>query len=73
MSIDYLLEGTNSKTWLQSTTNEVRCLSAGISNRVTGSNTITYIPKDVVTPSKWAVYANMVCDYRPLTSEKHCF
>ena len=66
MGLDALLEGPMAATWKLSIANEFRCLSHGIPGRIKGTKTIFWITKKQVPKGKKAVYANMVCDYRPL-------
>ena len=69
ITIDDLIAGPQQKTWLKSTANELGRLSKGIPGRVTGTHCVAFIPKSKVPIHKKVIYANMVCDYRPLKSE----
>ena len=69
-SIDTLLQGENKNTWQQELNNELGRLSNGF-EKIKGTNTITFIHKRDIPNNKKATYANMVCDYRPLKSEKY--
>eukprot|EP00957_Ditylum_brightwellii_P204223 15338232-Ditylum_brightwellii.AAC.1 len=54
------------QTWLQSKGNELIWLLAGIPGKVTGLNTIGFIPHTQVPRNKKVMYTNVVCDYHPL-------
>ena len=68
-SIDALLQGENKNTWQQALNNELGRLSNGY-GKIKGTNTIAFIHKRDIPNNKKLTYANMVCDYRPLKSEK---
>ena len=53
----------------KSLSNELGRLSNGIAN-ITGNNAISFLPKSHVPYNKKVAYANMVCDHRPLKTEK---
>ena len=57
-------------TWGKSLSNELGRLSQGIRN-ITGNNAMTFIKKNEVPLGKKVAYANMVCDHRPLKTEKY--
>ena len=67
MNMDKLL-AKNPKIWKKSLSNELGRLADGI-GVVTGTNTIRFIPRDLVPKNAKVTYANMVCDYRPLKDD----
>ena len=69
-SINNLLKGENKITWQQGLNNELGSLANGY-KKVKGTNTIAFIHKQDIPNNKKVTYANMVCDYRPLKSEKY--
>jgi Reverse transcriptase (RNA-dependent DNA polymerase). len=57
--------------WLQSMGNEIGRLAQGIPGRVTGTNTIFFIPKSAVPPKRKVTYARIVPAIRPQKEETH--
>ncbi len=73
-SLDMLLANpTTEPTWAPGVENELGRLAQGFDNRVTGTNTIYFIHKHEVPSDRKISYANFVCNYRPLKSEKYRF
>ena len=70
LTIDSLINGNNQKVWKQSLSNELGRLSDGF-NSIKGTNTIDFIRKESIPKHKNITYANMVCDHRPLKTEKY--
>ena len=68
-SIDKLLTD-DIQTWGVSLSNELGRLSQGI-RTIQGNNALNFIPKENIPSNKKIAYANMICDYRPLKSEKY--
>eukprot|EP00957_Ditylum_brightwellii_P102006 7774546-Ditylum_brightwellii.AAC.1 len=58
-SIEDLLQGNMSNTWLNSTGSELGCLANVIQGRVEGSNTIGLIKKSAIPKGKKVAYTNM--------------
>ena len=69
-TIDTLLKGQNKTIWQQALTNELGRLAQGI-DKITGTNTLQFIKKESIPKNNKITYANIVCDYRPLKTEKH--
>jgi len=55
--------------WPQAVSNEIGRLSRGIRD-VVGNNAMEFIPRELIPKNKKVTYANMVCDERPLKTEK---
>ena len=70
LSIDKLITGKDKHVWNQSLSNKLGRLSDGFKN-IKGTNTIDFIKKSAIPKHKKITYANMVCDHRPLKTEKH--
>ena len=70
-TIDSLLKGKMGDTWSIALSNELGRLAQGVEDRVIGTDTIDFIPKNKVPHNKKVTYANFICDYRPLKSEPH--
>jgi len=70
-NIDKLLLGTMKIIWAKDLENELGCLSDGIPNELLGTKTIQFVFKHEVPKEKKVTYANMVCDHRPLKTEKY--
>ena len=69
-TLDQLLQGHQKDTWRQAISNELGRLSQGV-NSIQGNDVIEFISNGQVPPNKKVTYANMVCDYRPLKTEKY--
>ena len=69
-TIDTLIEGPSKEVWQQALSNELGRLSQG-NEKVSGTDTISFINKNTIPRNKKVTYANMVCDYRPLKSEPY--
>ena len=67
-SIDTLLE-KNPLIWKTALSNELGRLSQGIRD-IEGNDVIDFIKYDEVPKNRIVTYANMVCDIRPLKTEK---
>ena len=70
-TIDTLLAGAKKHIWRTSLSNELGRLAHGVGNRVSYTNTISFIPRDQVPQDAKVTYANMVCDHRPLKPEPY--
>jgi hypothetical protein len=57
--------------WNQAAANEFGRLAQGLGNRIEGSNTIFFIPRQAVPKSKIVTYGRFVVDIRPNKSEVH--
>ena len=69
-SLDKLLNGPMKQTWQTALTNELGRLAQGI-NDVKGNDVVDFIDYKDVPQNKIVTYANMVCDIRPLKTEKY--
>ena len=69
-TIDTLIAGPTKEIWQQALANEIGRLAQGIGD-IKGTNTLCFIPKNEIPNNKKITYANIVCDYRPLNTEKH--
>ena len=68
-TVDSLIEGSNSKIWMRSLSNEWGRLAQGNQNNINGTDTIDFIFQHEVPKEKDVTYATFVCDYRPLKEE----
>jgi hypothetical protein len=57
--------------WNESAANEFGRLAQGVGNRIDGSNTIFFIPRQAVPTGKIVTYGRFVVDIRPNESEVH--
>jgi hypothetical protein len=57
--------------WNKATANEFGRLAQGVGERITGSNTIFFIPRRAVPKGKIVTYSRFVVDIRPNKSEIH--
>jgi hypothetical protein len=57
--------------WNEASANEFGRLAQGVGNRVDGSNTIFFIPRQAVPKGKIVTYGRFVVDIRPNKSEVH--
>ena len=57
-------------TWKRSVDNELGRLADGLPKELLGTKTIDFIKKSNIPIGKKVTYASMVCDIRPLKSEK---
>jgi hypothetical protein len=77
LSLDKLLRGPDSALWELGLTNELGRLAQGVgktrtpANRIKGSNTIVFIPKNKVPAGRKVTYARFICAFRPLKEEKY--
>ena len=69
LSLDKLMK--KDSIWITSLSNELGRVMKGAGNRIKGTDTMEFIAKDQVPKHKKVTYANFVCDYRPLKTEKH--
>ena len=69
-TIDMLLAGSNAHTWRRALSNEIGRLAKGVIGCIAATETIEFIKKHEVPCHKKVIYANMVCDYRPLKTEQ---
>ena len=66
----HLISNPDTKeTWVRSCANEFGRLCQGVGNRIKGTNTLFFIPKNKVPKNKTVTYPRIVCDYRPTKSE----
>ncbi len=71
MGIDRLITYPNaSPVWAPALENELGCLSQGCKNRVKPQNTMEFVHRAEIPGDRKITYANFVCYYRPLKSEK---
>ena len=71
LNIDKLITNpTTSPIWIKSLENELGRLSQGFQDRVTPQDALDFISFDEVPRDRKVTYANFVCDYRPLKTEK---
>ena len=63
--------GDKGKTWKQSLRNELGLLSQDKKNVVNGTDTIDFIPRSDIKQGRDIMYANFVCNYRPLKYEPY--
>jgi hypothetical protein len=57
--------------WNEAAANEFCRLAQGVGNRIDGSNTIFFIPRQDVPKGKIVTYGRFVVDIRPNKSEVH--
>ena len=69
-SIDTLLRGINKEVWETALSNELGRLAQGINN-IKGNDCIDFIRRADIPKLKKNTYTNIVCDHRPLKSEKY--
>ena len=69
-SLDKLLKSPMKNIWQTALSNELGRLAQGIGN-VNGNDVVDFISFDKVPHNKIVTYANMVCDIRPLKTEKY--
>jgi hypothetical protein len=73
-SLEYrhLINDTSTFTiWNESAANEFGRLAQGVGERITGSNTIFFIPRQAVPKGRIFTYGRFVVDIRPNKSEIH--
>jgi hypothetical protein len=58
--------------WNEAAANEFGPLAQGVGNRIDGSNTIFFIPRQAVPKGEIVTYGRFVVDIRPNKSEVHC-
>ena len=68
-SLDQLLKSNSKEIWKTALSNELGQLAQGICH-IKGNDVIDFIPFHMVPKNKIVTYANMVCNVRPLKSEK---
>ena len=59
--------GDDSNTWCKAVGNELGRLANLIENWVRATNTMEFIRKEEVPKVRTVIYANFLCDYRPLS------
>jgi hypothetical protein len=69
-TLDSLLRGPQAEIWTKSLSNELGRLANGNKHGVKATNTIEFISQRNVPSDRAVTYANFICDYRPLKSEK---
>ena len=68
-SLDALLQGPSKNIWRQALSNKLGRLAQG-GNNIQGNDVVDFIHFHEVPNNKIVTYANMVCDIRPLKTEK---
>ena len=71
-SLEYrhLIKNTSTKKiWNTSFANELGRLANGVGDRIAGTNTIAFIPKNMVPVGRRVTYGRIVVDFRPHKSE----
>ena len=68
--LNKLLQGPMKRTWQKALFNKLGRLAQGI-DTVQGKHVVNFISYKDVTKNKTVTFANMVCDIRPLKSEKY--
>ena len=63
--------GGDRDNWWKAVGNELGRHANGIDNKVRATNIIEFIRKEEVPKGCTVIYANLVCDYRPLKSEPY--
>ena len=71
LNLDKLLEGASKSIWENLLDNELGRLSNGLPQKLLGTKTIAFIFKHEIPQGRKITYANMVCDFRPLRTEKY--
>jgi hypothetical protein len=68
----HLIKDTSTFTiWNKAAANEFGRLAQGVGDRIEGSNTIVFIPRQAVPKGKIVTYRRFVVDIRPNKSEIH--
>lgn len=68
----HLVQGPDKAVWQTSFANEIGRLAQGVGTRMTsGTDTIFFIPRDKVPPSRKATYGRIVVSIRPQKTETH--
>ena len=68
----HLIKGPEKEIWKESLANEFGRLAQGVRNRIEGTNTMYFIPKEEVPlKTKKLTYPKIVCDIRPNKAETH--
>ena len=62
---------TKELIWITSLSSELGRVMKGVNNRIKGTDTMEFVQKHQIPKHKKITYANFVCDFRPLKSEKH--
>jgi hypothetical protein len=68
-SLDTLLR-QNPEIWNKALSNEIGRLAQGVRD-VKGNDALDFVHLSTIPKNKKVAYANMVCDHRPLKTEKH--
>ena len=68
-SLDALLKGPSNNIWSRALSNKLGRLAQGVRD-IKGNNAVDFIPFLQVPSDRIVTYANMVCDIRPLKSDK---
>jgi hypothetical protein len=72
LEYSHLVNDTSTFTiWNEAAANEFGRLAQGVGNRIEGSNTIFFIPRQAVPKGKIVTYGQFVVDIRPNKSEVH--
>ena len=77
LSVDKLLAGPDKRLWTTSLSNEIGQLAQVIGKGrlpnecVKGTNTIFFVHKSQVLTDAKIIHANLICDIKPLKTEKH--
>ena len=69
-SLDKLIQRPTQQIWKKALTNELGRLAQGI-NDVKGNDVVDFISYKDIPKNKIVTYTNMVCDIRPLKTEKY--
>jgi hypothetical protein len=64
-------DASNFTIWNEAAANEFGRLAQGVGNRIDGSNTLFFIPRQAVPKGKNVTYGRFVVDIRPKKSEVH--
>ena len=70
LTLDQLLVGPDKEIWTQALTNEMGRTAQGV-GKLIGNDTIEFMHKHEVPDKRKVTYANFICDYRPLKTEKY--
>ena len=68
----HLIKGPDKEIWTKSLANEFGRLAQGVSERIDGTNSMYFIPKEEVPfKTKKVTYPKIVCNIRPRKAETH--
>ena len=66
-----LSRGPDSATWVRALANDLGLLAQGVGGRITGTNTIFFVPRSAIPKDRKVTYARLVASIRPLKKEKN--